>query len=100
MKCNMCGDDKPEDQFYRNRALPGGRQHHCKVCAKLINRAYRRNDDEAMKQILMYKAKIRSPRKPSIKCEYHCKTCGYGYDTKEGAIECCAAKEGGYAQTD
>ena len=33
-RCNKCHKEKPLEDFHKNKKLPGGHQHHCKVCNK------------------------------------------------------------------
>jgi hypothetical protein len=32
LKCSVCGERKPLDEFYTNKARPSGRQTQCKGC--------------------------------------------------------------------
>ncbi len=38
--CNKCGLSLGVEMFYRNRAMPDGRERNCKTCAKLRAAAY------------------------------------------------------------
>lgn len=38
--CYKCGEDKPLDEFHKNKNKKDGLQNYCKACAKVRNRNY------------------------------------------------------------
>jgi hypothetical protein len=50
LTCKTCAEEKPEDQFNRDRSKKIGRRGHCKVCENKKIRSRRAEDPEEIKQ--------------------------------------------------
>jgi len=52
--CRICGEEKPIEQFYRNRMTKDGRRGECKVCCNRLKNewkmANRQRDNEYVKR--------------------------------------------------
>jgi len=47
--CNKCNEDKPLDDFYKNKSKKSGYQTFCKDCTKSSTKVYRKNNKEYFK---------------------------------------------------
>ncbi len=45
--CNVCGETKPLDKFYKNKSYKSGVENRCNVCRAQWFREYRARDKEA-----------------------------------------------------
>jgi hypothetical protein len=57
-KCNKCKEEKPLDEFYKNKSTNDGRDYYCKICFKTCpkriekSKQYRINNKEIIKKKL------------------------------------------------
>ena len=63
--CTRCGEEKPLDEYHRNKALRDGRQAYCKSCVKAY-RAEWRERPEVQAQQAEYKAEYYSQNRDAI----------------------------------
>jgi hypothetical protein len=57
--CNLCGVEKPADEFYPDYRRPGGRQSTCKPCERERRRMWRKTSEKARATA---RRQIRKPR--------------------------------------
>jgi 5-methylcytosine-specific restriction endonuclease McrA len=54
MLCRLCGEDKPEDGFFVDRAKASGRASSCKDCRRVYHRTWRERPESKIKMKRYY----------------------------------------------
>lgn len=73
-KCDMCGEIKTIDLFYRNKGTKDGLSGHCKECQKISTLKYRGKNSEKIKQNKKIYNKLNKEKISSYKKEYRSRT--------------------------
>ena len=54
--CNRCGEDRPLEQFYRNRGMRDGRINQCKACvSEASSRRYQADPEKKISAVRAYR---------------------------------------------
>jgi|688.fasta_scaffold201720_5 hypothetical protein len=48
--CSKCGEEKPKDEFRKNKNTKNGLRTECKVCSTIMNKNYYQNNKEKIKK--------------------------------------------------
>lgn len=49
-KCNVCGVNKPQNEFYKDKSKPDGLEYKCKECSKSNARKWQSNNPDKKKE--------------------------------------------------
>lgn len=66
-RCSKCGEEKPREDFYRDRERPDGRQPKCKTCHEAASKSWRERNRERVRARKRLHRKTHPGDSPSYK---------------------------------